>query len=156
MLSDGGVSAIRTTPLSLSGLATEGVPHDIEATELSLQVGTEQHSAGDMLEALALRTQCFTGVRINSDCEEKHTNITEDNGRIETTNDACGTPLLPVETDRRVLQDDGASASVDDNPPSSSLPPSSSPAQVFSSSPFASSQSSFTPSDKVSGVRAFK
>lgn len=151
--SNGGVSPIcTTTSLSLLGLAIEGVPHGIDAAELALQVGTEQHSAGYMLEALTTRTHHLASGCISSNYEGEHASTTEANERIETTGGSCGTPFPLAEMARHALQDDDASGAVDDNPSSSSLPPSSSPAQVFSSSPLASSQSSSVPSDKVAGI----
>ncbi|KAI6164959.1 hypothetical protein EDD17DRAFT_1558984 [Pisolithus thermaeus] len=146
-------SSVSTAHLPLPGLAIEGVSHGTETPELSLQVGTERHTVGDMLETPTVRTQHLGS---DSNCEEKHTGVTEVNERLETTDGACGTPFLLAEMNGRVLEDDDASGAVDNNPPSSSLPPSSSPAQVFSSSPLASTQSSFVPSDKVTGITETK
>lgn len=150
LLSDSSVSL---APPSLPGLAIEGVPHGTEATELSLRVGTERHTIGDMHEAPTVRTQCLGSICTDSNREEDHTSVTEVGERLETTNVACGTLFLLAGMNNCILQDDDTSGAADDNPPSSSLPPSSSPAQVFSSSPLASSQSSFMPSDKVTAVR---
>lgn len=146
LLSDSSVSPALPC---LPGLTIAGVPDGTEATELSLQVGTKRHAQGDMREALTVRMQRIGGICTH---EEDHTSVAEVNEYLETTNIACGTLSLLSEMNRCILQDDDTSVAADDNPPSSSLPPSSSPAQVFSSSPLASSQSSFMPSDKVAVI----